>query len=318
MENNAPEQVRPLRSAVAILIAVLAMSIGAVAPAFAEETPAPTAKRVGVISMVGDVLFQRQLGVTAFGNKQAEYDATDLGLDAVWEGKIRDAAAPLGPFEFVDITIDKAALIATYPRKGGLINNWRYLRFKKTAPIFLQIAAENRLDYIIVLGGDAYSVVEGVMSIEGVGIFTSKRLGGTETINYLISQLAYIDGATGKPIETEYLTVGSRWSKGYGGFPVVEAPAELNAKPYAEYAPEEKAALRDRLSSVADAGWTRSLAKLFGVELPAAGQSPDEPSAPEQSSAEIMPAGAPSPEGPPAESASPAAPIPAAAADQQR
>lgn len=244
--------------------AVLAFAIAPAPRAFGEET---AVKRIGVVSMVGDLLFERRLGVTAFGNKAEEYDVTDLGLDEAWEGKIEDYLSTLGGFEVVPLSVDRTPLIATY-NKGTIVNNWRYLRFKKTQPIFAQIAADNRLDLLIVLGADAYDVVEGVMSIEGVGIFTSKKLGGANTIYYLIGQLALIDGATGKPIEKEYLTVGSQWEKGYGGFPIVEAPADLTGKPYTDYLPDERAALTETLSGIADNGWARSLSKLLNLPQP--------------------------------------------------
>lgn len=294
MEITSLALLRPLRSVFVFIFGVLALSTSAFAPALAEETPAPALKRIGVISMVGDRLFQRQLGVLAFGNKFEDYDAGDLNLDAIWETKIREAAAPFGSFEFVDLALDKSALIATYPKKSNWINTWRHLRFKKTAPIFAQIAADNRLDNIIVLGADAYDVVEGVMQVEGAGIYTTKRLGGSGTMYHLISQLALIDGATGAPIETQYLTVGSKWTKAFSGFPVVDAPAAVTAKLYTEYTPEEKAMLRDLLSSIADRAWTRSLAKLFGVEPPADSAEADALISAEQ------PAGETAPDDPPA------------------
>lgn len=236
--------------------------------AFGEETPAPPRKRVAVISMVGDILVQRQIGVTVFGNEFEDYDATELSLDAAWEAKLRDAASGFGPFEFVDVEFDRTALLATYPKRSSWINTWRHLRFKKTRPIFAQLAADNQLDTIIVLGADAYNVIEGVMDIEGAGIYTTKSLGGKNSIYYLISQLALIDGATGMPIETAHLTVGSRWTKIYGGFPVVDVPEALTGKEYPSYTAEEKEFLKSQLVSLADPALPRSFAKLFGVERP--------------------------------------------------
>ena len=266
-----------LRFTVCATFLAIAATFGVGDPALAQATPEAPHKRAAVISMVGDRLIQRQIGVTVFGNEFEDYDATDLGLDAAWEAKIRDAASSYGPFDFVDVEFDRAALLATYPKKSNWINTLRHLRFKKTQPIFAQIAADNHLDTLIVLGADAYNVIEGVMDIEGAGIYTTKSLGGKKSIYYLISQLALIDGATGMPIETAYLTVGSRWKKIYGGFPVVDVPEALTGKDYPSYTAEEKEFLKGQLTALADPALPRSMAKLFGAETPDEDEGEEEP-----------------------------------------
>lgn len=258
-----------------MITAIFFVSVAAqyVAPARAEETALP---RVGVISMAGDVIFQRRLGVTAFGNDWSEFDAADLHLDDAWEDKIEETLSPFGRWDFVDIVVDRAPLFTTY-NKGTIVNNWRFLRFKKTAPIFAAIAAENQLDYIIVLGADV-SGTDSPVRREGAGIFTSKRIGGESTAYHLIAQLALIDGANGKPISKEYLLVGRPGVRGSGGFPEIDAPAELTGKIYSDYTPEEKATLRATFVAIGDNAWARSLSKMLELEAPAdAGGGGEEP-----------------------------------------
>lgn len=255
-----------------LLVSIMLALVLAGRPALATQESA--LKRIGVVSMAGDTLFERRLGVVAFGNKWEETEISALGLDDAFEARIEEFLAGIGTYEVVPITTDRAPLIATY-NKGTIVNNWRYLRFKKTAPIFAEIAAANDLDYVLVLGADAFDVVEGVMRIEGVGIYTSKRLGGASAVYHLIGQLALIDGATGKPVEKEYLRIGSRWTEGFGAFPVIAAPADLVGKAFADYSEEERAMLVAKLIEVGDRAFPRTISKVLSLPDPPDAPTPD-------------------------------------------
>lgn len=251
------------RLVVAVGLAVLFFTY---ASASAKDYDLSKIKRVGVISVVGDRLYQRQLGVTVFGNKSEYQDVADWGLDAVWETKIKEAAAAFGDFEYIDLTVDKALLLAAYPKDNAWPRQWRALSVKKMAPYLMEIAAANNVDAVIVLGSFGYDVVEDRVAMEGLGMFHMKSLGGVSTVYHLISQLSLIDAATGKPLEQKTLSVGSHWVKAYGGYPVVEAPVEFNGRDFSEYSEDEKVVLRNTLAALPDDAWRRSFGKLFHVE----------------------------------------------------
>ena len=251
------------RLVVAVGLAILFFTF---ASASAKDYDLSRIKRIGVISVVGDRLYQRRLGVTVFGNESENQDVADWGLDAVWEAKIKEEAAAFGDFEFIDLTVDKTPLLAAYPKDNAWPRQWRVLSVKKSAPYLLKIAAENNIDAIIVLGSFGYDVVEDRVAMEGLGMFHMKSLGGVSTVYHLISQLSLIDGATGKPLEQKTLSVGSHWVKGYGGYPVAEAPVEFNGRNFSEYSEDEKLVLRNTLAALPDDAWRRSFGKLFHVE----------------------------------------------------
>lgn len=251
------------RLVVAVGMAVLFFAF---ASASAKDYDFSKIKRVGVISVVGDRLYQRQLGVTVFGNKSEYQDVTDWELDSAWETKIKEEAGAFGDFEFVDLTVDKSLLLAAYPKDNAWPRQLRALSVKKSAPYLMEVAAANDVDAIIVLGSFGYDVVEDRVAMEGLGVFHMKSLGGISTVYHLIAQLSLIDAATGKPLEQKTLSVGSHWVKAYGGYPVVEAPAEYNGRDFSEYSEGEKVALRKTFAALPDDAWHRSFGKLFHVE----------------------------------------------------
>lgn len=243
---------------------LLLISAGLATPVAAQDDVSPVVQRIGVVSILGDLLYDDRVGLTVFGNKLQRHDVSAWGLDDVWEDKIEAALTAVTAAEIVPLTIDRTVLRSAYPTaedEDGWIAQYRAPKFKRITEALQTIARENGLDAIILLASDAIDLAGTNQFLESFGAYRSGKKGPAWF--YIVSQLHLIDGATGKPTTSEWLETAKREKTQFGRWPSERVPDELLDRRYDEYSDEEKAALAERFKAMPDAAFLPTLTKLF-------------------------------------------------------
>lgn len=161
--------------------ALLVFCAMAAAPAaFGADAPPAELKRVGVISIAGDLLYDDRVGMMVFGNKLSRHDVADWGLDDAWEDKIEAALPAVTTAEIVPLSVDRALLRVAYPSaedEESIIAQYRMPKFKRITEALQTIAAENSLDAIVLLASDSIELAGTNQSLESFGVFSSGKKG---------------------------------------------------------------------------------------------------------------------------------------------
>ena len=226
---------------------LLLLAAGMAAPAAAQDDAPQAAKRIGVISILGDLLYDDRVGLTVFGNKLQRHDVSAWGLDDAWEGMIEAALPGAIDAEIVPLTIDRALLRAAYPTaedEDGWLAQYRTPKFKRITGALQTIARDNRLDLIILLASDATDLAGTNQYLESFGAYRSGKRGPAWF--YIVAQLHLIDGAAGEPTRSKWLETATREKTQFARWPSQRVPDELLDRRFDEYADEEKAALAER------------------------------------------------------------------------
>ncbi|MEZ5922541.1 MAG: hypothetical protein R3C60_14500 [Parvularculaceae bacterium] len=246
-----------------LLAVLLVLFVPAAAFAEGDAAPAPQAKRIGVVSILGDLLYDDHIGFTAFGNKLEKHDVSEWGLDDVWEGKIGAALADLSGAEIVPLSADRAALRVAYPTaddEKSIIAQYRYPKLKRITETLRQLAADNQLDEIVMLASDAYELAGSNQSIESFGLVT---FGGSGPgFYYMVADLYLIDGATGEAKTSKSLQDAHSDREHFGKLPSMKIPDELKKTRFSAYTDEQKAALGEEFKTMADEAIPLTLSKL--------------------------------------------------------
>lgn len=244
-----------------LIIAAISLIGCETLPSTASSEQLSSIKRVGVVSAVGDRVFDQRLGFLAFGNKSETADIFDWALDHEYESKITSIVAATTQLETVELSVDKAGLFASYPADDAWPRKPRQIDFETSAPIFREIASENDIDALIVLGSDSYDVGQAGVWLSGVSIFSDKNIAGVNSYYWFVARLYLVDGNTGEAIASRLVGKNDI----FGPRPVTErAPEELRGKTISEYTPEERASLRETFVNIIDDEiWRGSVAALL-------------------------------------------------------
>lgn len=243
---------------------LLLVSIGWAASAAAQDETPQAVQRIGVVSILGDLLYDDRVGLTVFGNKLQRQDVSEWGLDDAWEDQIEAALPGVIAAEIVPLTIDRAAQRVAYPTaedEDGWIAQYRAPKFKRITEALQTIARDNRLDSIILLASDATDLAGTNQYLESFGVYRSGKKGPAWF--YIVSQIHLIDGATGEPSTSKRLQTAQREKDQFGRWPSERVPDELLDRRFGEYTGEEKAALGERFKAMPAAAFTPTLTKLL-------------------------------------------------------
>ena len=206
-------------------------------------------KRVGVISVSGDTLLDRRLGITVFGNAYEEFDVSEWGLDAEWQSQLEEAVTATGKFEIISLTTDhRSALLASFGEES------------KTGEALRAVAETAKVDALLVFSSPLTDLYTRELYLERYGIFGYKAAFKKQAIYYLSGRL-YLFDVSGKTIDTQYLPANA--PKGLGPIPHRVVPEELEDVSFSDYTPEQKGALRKALIEIPQDLWAPALEKLL-------------------------------------------------------
>lgn len=213
-------------------------------------------RRIGVVSVAGDRLFQFHIGRLAFGNNEESADIKDWQLDDDWERQfVAAASAANDDIQLVDLSIDRLPIYGAYPNSGtqSVVRKERSLDFDRGATEFQRIAAAENLDGIVVVSSSFRN--SGSLYLEGPTILTERTFAGPNAFYWLVIEASYVDGATG--LRQLHRRVGD------SGRIFERVPKELRAKRFPEYTTEEVSFIRDRYRLMPEPHWSKVAERLL-------------------------------------------------------
>ena len=231
----------------------------ATAPASISPETLASVKRIGVLSLVGDKLFHYQIGRTAFGNENEEFDISSLNLDEAWEAAIAQEISKHTQFEVVDLELDRSPYYFSAAIPGS---RWPS---EPPAPLLKQLAEENSLDAILVHGpagrdfGRAGVITSGVTLVRENGFIVNPR-----TNYFLESALHLVDGDTG-----EVLAIRPIGQKDFLGLynPLLEpAPHDLVEVWYSDYSAEQIEILKGIFLDLPQPYWEPAITEILSLD----------------------------------------------------
>ncbi len=231
---------------------VLAFGIGSTASAKKiDALKLAEVKRVGVVSMAGDTLIDRAVGLTVFGNREERHDVAAWNLDADWQGQLVEALSEAAAYEVV--------AIAPEQRSGlfGAIETGDEEAGRQALVSAAQLAG---VDAIIVFGSpEAQATSVGVYPSK-YGMLTSNLPFRKRTYYYVVGRL-FLFAADGEELDTQYFKGTTR--QNIINLPNTAAPEELTNVPFSTYSAEQKEFLRSALRDIPRQEWAWALQKLL-------------------------------------------------------
>jgi hypothetical protein len=208
-------------------------------------------KRIGVLSMSGDTLIDRAVGLTAFGNREESYDVADFLLDEEWQSQLSDSLSEASDFEVVSVEPDQRAVLSSaLETEDEQIANQALISIAKAAGV----------DAILIFGSPAVDLYSRGVYLSKYGLFTYSAAFKKRTIYYVSGRL-FLFTADGEELDTQYFEGTS--AKALGLIPNISAPEELTDVPFSAYSPEQKEFLRSALRDIPRREWAWALKKLL-------------------------------------------------------
>lgn len=208
-------------------------------------------KRVGVVSMSGDTLIDREFGITVFGNREESHQVPEWRLDAEWQPQLAAALSEVSDFEVVLLAEEhRANLFAAIDTQDEVV-----LR-----QAISSVAQAAEIDAVMIFGSPAIDLYSREIYLSKYGIFTYSAAFKKRTIYYVVGRL-FLFTADGEELDTQYFE--GTTAKALGVIPNVPAPDDLRDVPFSAYSPEQKEALRAALRDIPLREWAGALKKLL-------------------------------------------------------
>jgi hypothetical protein len=225
------------------------------------------AKRIGVVSQIGDSLNKQFVGLTVFGNERDFQDISQWGLDAVYEEQLAAAAKSVFNAEIVLLGNSRADFVKVNTLNGPYSAPifWGP-NFDAIAEITKITCLKNELDAILVV---TKLTVQGVIDrtnqvTVGIGIQASR---GTATA-YIFSKIGYLDCKSEKILASsdlqnadttkESVYVPRRLTFNLG--------SELGGSPFSTWTRVDKARVWEIFSSLPTAAWVPTLKEMLPAQ----------------------------------------------------
>lgn len=237
----------------------IALAAAAIAGCATQPTPLGTElasklKRVSVVSMVARSFTRQYTGLTVFGNEAEEMDISDWKIDEQYEEQIGQALES----RFGMTVVRAPYSSAEFSRVNDLNGPWDAPAFWGPNWAAIESAtkrycADNSLDAVLVMAksktGDFLAQTN--QSFGGAGIYARGPVHKV-AVMHLISKMALLDCATGKPLAIRPL------AKKQSGFPseiVQSQPLSFRDSnesriPIGQWAPEYRQRIRSELAKL--------------------------------------------------------------------
>jgi hypothetical protein len=127
-------------------------------------------RTIGIVSAIGDKLYLRKVGITAFGNDSQEFAIDSWGIDDLMIAKIRAALAPR--FDVRPVTY-RRAVFAAFPDRTGILAQYFRPDLVRT-----EVSPQGLDAYLVVLKserqyGRTNQILQGLGTVEGNSLFGS-------------------------------------------------------------------------------------------------------------------------------------------------
>ena len=208
-------------------------------------------KRVGVVSMSGDTLIDRAVGVTVFGNREEAHQVPEWLLDAEWQAQLAAALSEARDFEVVLIAPEQRAELfsAIESQDEDVVHQ-----------AIVSVARAAEVDAVIIFGSPFIDLYSRGIYLNKYGILTYSAAFKKRTIYYVVGRL-FLFTADGEELDTQYFE--GTTAKALGVIPNAPAPDDLRDVPFSAYSPEQKEALRATLRDIPLREWAVALEKLL-------------------------------------------------------
>lgn len=280
---------KSLCKAVAMAFAMLLVGGCATSPATVPADVAVRLRKIGVISLTGQVFTRQYTGFTVFGNEQEEKDISSWQVDDRYQEQLAAALQAQG----------REAVTAPYSlpdfrRVYDLNGPWDAPAFR--GPNWGAIAGATRahctshqLDAVLLVIRSQVGDPGKNQSFGGAGIYMRAGGGGNQlAILHLVSQVALLDCATAKPIIVRPLVRSSRDTspglppppspfllvmaaaeraiapgRGLSSLPARQLPAELAKQPLGQWTEEVQRKMQADLIALPGEAWGEVLQGMF-------------------------------------------------------
>lgn len=159
---------------------------GALAVRVAAAPAGAAVPKIGIVSAIGDKLYLRKVGVTAFGNEADDMAIDSWRLDEVMTGKVR--AALSGRFEVRPVTYQRAPFASLAERNEIFAQEHR-------PELVRSSVAPQGLDAYLVITKTRSKYAQTNQVLLGLGVVEGgSKLFGTQLYAYANYALAMVDG----------------------------------------------------------------------------------------------------------------------------
>lgn len=167
-------------------------------PVSLSENQKESLERVAVISVAGDRLIRKHIGLFIFNDKETPMNVREWKLDRYYEDQVSAAIKNIVQLDVVSAQFERSELLRVYDLTGPWdATAFRKPNWDKVAPMLSNITTRNDLDGIFLLLRSESSESVGARNefLNGLGIVSHF---GEQTA-YLRGTLYFIDGASGGP-----------------------------------------------------------------------------------------------------------------------
>lgn len=236
--------------------------------ACATQQPLPKAifadaKRVGVVSYIGDTLNKQYIGFTVFNNERDTQNVSEWNLDTEYEKQLANAVRIVFGAEAIPLSESRSKYFEVNSLNGPYSAPafWGP-NFEKVSDVAKHSCQIYRLDAILIAAKWKSEDILGRtnQSIEGVGIYGRRG----NAVIHVFAKVGYFDCKSGKTINVARVlkalisdTVSSK-----PGLVTASIDSELASKPYAQWTSSEKQSVAKTIENLPDTAWISTLRGL--------------------------------------------------------
>ncbi len=230
-------------------------------------------KRVGAISLTAHDFQRRHTGLTVFGNEFEKQDISTWKVDDEYDLQIQGALEKLGLFQVVHVSHDRSQFYPVYDLNGPWdAPAFRTPKWSAVEEKLRDFARVNSLDAIVlVIKGEIGDFFTGALGqvMRGAG-FYSRGMGDSTgfSILHLVATVVVIDGPTGKPLATRFLTrVQKSWRADLKTMPMVDVTSDLSRLKFNELTAANIADVRSKLIELPKDTWEPTFRAMLMSEI---------------------------------------------------
>jgi len=224
-------------------------------------------QRLAVISVTAQVFTRKYTGMTVFGNEREELDISGWQIDAEYEEqiaaelmRIRGSRPIKAPYQVADfLPVNKISGIYLSSMYDGA--NWESTEGSTKA-----YCAKHNLDGVLLVASTSVPdfLTGSNQFLSGAGFYVRGPMRGV-SVMHLMSKLALLDCATGKPLAVR--TLSHNPQSGYRGgmfaAPYRNVPENISRMPISTWTPEIKQKIRVDLIQLPAQSWGPTLQSIF-------------------------------------------------------